>query len=108
MCIDSIYYINGNTNELEEIEFKSFNNPEKRTKAKYRQLKKFLDALTSDQTANLTKAINEIIEESNNQALATYQLPGGVCPKCGNKIEPTTMSADELLFIRLQLGNMRN
>lgn len=116
--IEDIYAINRETNSLEGVDFKTYPDPDKTIRAKYKYINKFVDSLSPDQIGVLGAAINEM--NSNFEQLVQYKIPGTICPECGTHIDeetivkstedsqnPIPMSAETLLFIRHQLGITR-
>lgn len=116
--IDDIYAINRETNSLEGVDFKTYPDPDKTIRARYKYIGKFVDSLSPDQVGVLGAAINEM--NSKYEQLVQYKIPATICPECGTHIdeetiiktteqlaEPLPMSAEVLLFIRHQLGITR-
>lgn len=100
--IDSIYFINHATRELELIDTKPDKNDQTKTTArKIRVFNDIIKTLTSDQFFELRSKIMALSEENDN---ITYRIPGATCPYCGTEIEANEMSPDNMLFTRHQLG----
>ena len=100
--IEDIYEIDARNGLLIPIKVKE--DPKNITKSVKRRIRakvQILRTLTPDQYNILTGTIANI---SRNAERITYCQPEYTCEKCGNKISETTMSAQELLFIRHQLA----
>lgn len=100
--IDAIYEIDREAGQLIPIEIKE--DPKNLTKSVKRRIRakvQLLRNLTSDQYNILT---TEIADVARNSDKITYCQPEYTCEKCGNKIEESVMSAQEMLFMRHQLA----
>lgn len=111
--IETIYAINMQDSSLEEIDFKSYPDPDKTIKARYKYVDKFVNSLKPDQVALLVAAITEM--NAKYETLVDYIIPETICPECGSHIDAQETAADNspisgelLLFMRHQLGAMRS
>lgn len=105
--IDGMYYINSDTNELQEIYVKKYpNDVVKSTKAKVITLSKIVKDLTSDQYNLIAMYANDTIKDKSDEI--SFVFPETHCPKCGAKIEEQTFSASQLLFLRHRLAALAN
>lgn len=105
--IDSVYYINTETQTLDPIKFMYYsNNVGKTEKAKIIVLSKVIKTLTPDELNLLTSLISKFAPGSDDPI--TYRTPEVVCPKCGKKIDEEQSSMVEMLFLRHQLAALAN
>lgn len=111
--IETIYAINMEDSSLEEIDFKSYPDPDKTIKARYKYMDKFVNSLKPDQVALLVAAITEM--NAKYETLVDYIIPETICPECGSHIDAQETTVDNspisgelLLFMRHQLGAMRS
>lgn len=113
--IDTIYAINRDDNSLEELDFKSYPDPDKTLKDRFKYLTKFVNILSPDQVSLLTAAISNL--NSKYEPLVEYKIPETICPECGTHIDEQTVLDDDndtpvsgeiLLFMRHRLGAMRS
>lgn len=111
--IETIYAINMEDSSLEEIDFKSYPDPDKTIKARYKYMDKFVNSLKPDQVALLVAAITEM--NAKYETLVDYIIPETICPECGSHIDSQETTVDNspisgelLLFMRHQLGAMRS
>lgn len=99
--IDAIYEIDRAKQELVPIEIKEdAKNIAKSVKRRIRAKVQLLRNLTSDQYNILTSEITKLASQSDD---IKYCQPEYTC-KCGNKINETIMTSQELLFMRHQLA----
>ena len=106
--IDSMYFINKDTMELELIDYKKYpDNLLKTVKSKIKSFSRILKQLNSDQFSNLNSIVNNYITKSDNDDVY-YVLPETTCPKCGKKINEQIQLAQNLLFTRHQLVSIAN
>lgn len=104
--MDSIYFIDRETNELRPIEYTEYpNNIIKTIKSKIVTFTKVLKTLNSDQFKEFNAYIDAIAEKHDE---ISYVLPSVTCVKCNKEIDETEMSADSLLFTRHQLADIAN
>ena len=104
--IDTIYYINRETNELVEIETSpEATNLEKTVKKKVVRYTKIIQSLTSDQFYELNAKIKDL---NDRNEYVEYVLPAAVCPHCGKSIEEEVKTPENLLFTRHQLAALAN
>ena len=104
--IEDIYQIDIENRQL--IPIRVNEDPQNITKSVKRRIRskvEILKGLTPDQYQILTTEINKL---SKNAERITYQQPAYTCKKCGNVIEATEMSAQEMLFIRHQLALIKS
>lgn len=100
--IENFYEIDVENRTLIPIETKEDpTNITKSVKRRIRSKVEMLKGLTPDQYQILT---GEIAKISMNAERITYCQPEHKCEKCGNVIEETEMSAQNMLFIRHQLA----
>lgn len=100
--IEDFYEIDVANQELVQIRVKE--DPDNITKSVKRRIRskvEILKTLTPDQYQILTA---EIAKLSMNAERISYCQPKYVCEKCGNPIEETEMTAQEMLFMRHQLA----
>lgn len=104
--IDTIYYINRSTNELQPLQVKEYaDNLLKTVKAKIITFTKIINNLTPDQFSYLNGIINSLNNDDNQ---IQYILPEVTCPKCGKAVPEIIQSAEQLLFTRHQLVSIAN
>ena len=104
--IDTMYYINRETNELVEIETNPEpNNLEKTVKRKVVRYTKLIQSLTSDQFYELNAKIKNLNDKNEYM---DYVLPAAVCPHCGKSIDEEVRTPENLLFTRHQLAALAN
>ena len=104
--IDSMYFINRETNELIEIETNpEINNLEKTVKRKVVRYTKVIRSLTSDQFYELNAKIKDLNDKNE---YIDYVLPAAKCPHCGKSIDEEIKSPESLLFTRHQLAALAN
>lgn len=104
--IDGLYYIDQDNMTLRPIDVKNFPNDKvKSEKAKIITLSKIVKELTSDQYNMLVSYANNTIKNNDD---ITFIMPEIHCPKCGRKIEETTYTASQLLFLRHRLTALVN
>lgn len=100
--IEEIYVIDTENQQLIPVRVKE--DPSDITKSVKRRIRskvEILKGLTPDQYQILTAEIAKI---SMNAERITYCQPAHTCEKCGNIINETEMTAQEMLFIRHQLA----
>lgn len=100
--IEDFYEIDVENQELIQIRVKE--DPDNITKSVKRRIRskvEVLKTLTPDQYQILTA---EIAKLSMNAERISYCQPKYTCEKCGNIIEETEMTAQEMLFMRHQLA----
>ena len=100
--IEDFYEIDVQNQELVRIKVKE--DPDNITKSVKRRIRskvEILKTLTPDQYQILTAEIAKI---SMNAERISYCQPKYTCEKCGNVIEETEMTAQEMLFMRHQLA----
>lgn len=103
--IDSIYYIDKESSNLVPIEYKvDKKNAIKTTVNKIRAYNSIYATFTADQQAELLRNIHEIENEYNIDY--KFIIPEATCPKCGEKVAETDITAQYLLFTRHQLGRL--
>lgn len=100
--IDEIYFIDRDNGQLIPVDIKQVaNNQVMSISNRIRIYHSIISKLSSDQYYELYKYIRDM--ESQVSGI-TYQFPETICPECGAKIPATTMTAEQLLFTRHQLG----
>ena len=105
-CVEQIFFIDRNANELKPIAVKEYkNDPKKTLKAKIITLAKIMKELTSDQY-QLVKIYVEKLTGVESEI--TFKIPAINCPKCGKEIEESEYSAAQMVFIRHHLASLVN
>lgn len=104
MCINSLYTVDTETMQLIPIQFRT-NNKDivKNYKLKILSMYKILNNIDSASFKRLESKVTSILTNADNGMGISYQIPGATCPKCGTKIEPMPIVAQQLVFIRHQL-----
>lgn len=100
--IDSVYVINKANSSLDPIDMRPDSNS--LTKTITRRIKiiySILRNLPSDNYYELRTIISNSFPNINS---VTYRIPECKCPKCGATIPETEITAQQLLFMRHQLG----
>lgn len=101
--IDTIFYINRDTMELEPIELTKYDkNLKKQIATKIKRYTKILKELTEDQLNSVSVYINEMATRKDVDLI--YIRPEIECPRCGHKIPEEETSARNLVFTRHQLA----
>ena len=96
--IDNIYYIDYEHQVLEPVDFM----PDKNNIAsRIKIIADILRSLPSDNYFELRKAVADAFP---SLAGVTYKIPAATCKKCGTQIPERVVGAQELLFMRHQLG----
>ena len=104
--VDSIYYINRETGQLQPIDLKIYpNNDQKTIKSRIVRYSQIIQTLNSDKL-NMLNACIKAINERHDDII--YVLPETECPKCKTHIDEQEQSAERLLFIRHQLMGIAN
>lgn len=104
--IDSIYYINKETHQLQPVRTNVYqNNMKKTVKSKIINYSKIISTLNSDQYSMILAYIQKITDAGNS---LTYQLPEVTCPHCGTVIPAADQDASNLVFTRHQLVALAN
>ena len=102
--IDCVYLIDQEKRELVPIGHKIYaDNPRKTTMSKIVMLNKALETLTIDQFGPIKAYVNALISKRSKIGFH-YIIPETNCPSCGSTIDEQTISAEELVFTRYQLG----
>lgn len=100
--IDNIYYINYEHQVLEPVDFMpDKNNIAKTIARRIKIIADILRSLPSDNYFELRKAVADAFP---SLAGVTYKIPAATCKKCGTQIPERVIGAQELLFMRHQLG----
>lgn len=100
--IDSVYVINRKYMTLDPVDLKPDNKDlAKSTARRIKILADILGTLSSDNYYDLRYHITTTFPAVNG---IHYRIPDAVCPKCGTKIEGIDVEAQQLLFMRHQLG----
>lgn len=100
--IDEILWIDEENQQLIPVDFKRFpNNKVKDIKSRIIEYSKIINQLPADQYNIIVAYINAI---NKIKGTVSYQIPETVCPKCGNIIPATPISAEGLVFMRHQLA----
>lgn len=101
--IDTIFYINRETMELEPIELTKYDkNLKKQIATKIKRYTKILRELTEDQLNSVSVYINEMATKKSVDLI--YIRPEMECPRCKHMIEEEEASARNLVFTRHQLA----
>lgn len=104
--IEDIYVIDVDKKELVPIKVKEDpTNITKSVKRRIRSKVEILKGLTPDQYQILT---TEIAKLSQNAERISYCQPEYKCEKCGNVVEETEMTAQQMLFTRHQLALIKS
>ena len=102
--IDSLYIIDGTS--LIPVGYKIYaDNVNKSIRSKIATYAKVLSTLTVDEFTPVRSYIAEIMNRGND---ISYIYPSVTCPKCGKPTREIPASAEELVFIRYQLGALAN
>ena len=102
--IDSLYIIDGTS--LIPVGYKIYvDNVNKSIRSKIATYAKVLSTLTVDEFTPVRSYIAEIMNRGND---ISYIYPSVTCPKCGKATREIPASAEELVFIRYQLGALAN
>ena len=100
--IDNIYYIDYENQVLEPVDFMpDKNNIAKTIARRIKIIADILRSLPSDNYFELRKAVADTFP---SLAGVTYKIPAATCKKCGTQIPERVVGAQELLFMRHQLG----
>ena len=100
--IDSVYVIDRESQSLKPVDFGyDAKDPTKSTARKISILANIIQSLSSDSYFELRSRISELFATNSDIG---YQIPSAVCPKCGKEIEAMPITAQNLLFMRHQLG----
>lgn len=100
--IDNIYYIDYEHQVLEPVDFMpDKNNIAKTIARRIKIIADILRSLPSDNYFELRKAVADAFP---SLAGVTYKIPAATCKKCGTQIPERVVGAQELLFMRHQLG----
>lgn len=100
--IDSIYYINKSTMELQPVRTNIYpNNMKKTVKSRIINFSKIISTLDSDQYNTIIAYMQKINESGES---LTYQLPEVTCPSCKTVIPAVQQEAQSLVFTRHQLA----
>ena len=100
--IDNIYYIDYEHQVLEPVDFMpDKNNIAKTIARRIKIIADILRSLPSDNYFELRKAVADAFP---SLAGVTYKIPAATCKKCGTQIPERVIGAQELLFMRHQLG----
>ena len=100
--IDNIYYIDYEHQVLEPVDFMPDNNNIAKTIA--RRIKIIADILRSLPSDNYFELRKAVADAFPSLAGVTYKIPAATCKKCGTQIPERVIGAQELLFMRHQLG----
>ena len=104
--IDSIYLIDENAGTLTPVGYKVYSdNVTKSIKSKIKKFADVLSTLSIDEFGPIKAYISGINERKIDM---DYVYPSVTCPKCGKETKEQISSAEELVFIRYQLGALVN
>lgn len=102
--IDKIYFINTESQQLQEINYKiDPNNTVKTIKARIITYAKILSQLSPDQYYIILSYINSINTRRDD---VTYIRPEATCSNCNEIIPERETTAEELVFTRAQLATL--
>ena len=102
--IDSLYIIDGTS--LIPVGYKIYaDNVNKTIRSKIATFARVLNTLTVDEFTPVRSYIAEIMNRNN---MMSYIYPSVNCPKCGKPTREIAATAEELVFIRYQLGALVN
>ena len=100
--IDSVYMIDEETQSLNLIDMKyDEKDIAKSTARRIKIIADILKTLSSDSYYELRYNITNTFPNINS---IHYRIPGTKCPKCGREIDAIPLEAQQLLFMRHQLG----
>lgn len=100
--IDNIYWINKEKMTLDPVDLMP--DPKNIAKTIARRIKIISDMLRKLPSDNYYELRKCIAEAYPSLANVTYQIPETTCKKCGAKIDALPIEAQQLLFMRHQLG----
>ena len=100
--IDSVFIINRKFMTLDPIDLKP--DPKNIAKSNARRIKILADVLRTLPSDNYYDLRYQITTSFPAVTGIRYRIPDAVCPKCGTKIEGINIEAQQLLFMRHQLG----
>jgi len=100
--IDSIYTIDMQTSSLIPIDLKPDKNDVAKSSA--RRIKILADVLRKLPSDNYYQLRADIANAFPNISSVSYKIPECTCPKCNTSIGETAIGAQQLLFMRHQLG----
>lgn len=104
--IDSLYIINAETKELIPIGYKIYpDNPTKTIKSKINVFYNAMKSLTVDEFTPIRSFVRNI---TNRKFDFGYRYPAVKCPHCGTMTKEIDSTAEQLLFVRYQLGALAN
>lgn len=104
--IDAIYNIDEASHQLIPYGYKIYpDNVNKTIRSKINAFSKILSTLSIDEFSPIRAYINAIRTRVPG---ISYVLPSVTCPKCGKETPETRTTAEELVFIRYQLGALVN
>lgn len=104
--IDNIYYIDQANQSLIPIAYKKYtNNASKTCKSKVRKYHDIFNTMSIDEFGIIKSYVSAIADRN---AMISYVDPATTCPKCGTESPETPASAEEMVFIRYQLGALVN
>jgi hypothetical protein len=102
--IDALYRIDLQNQTLEPIGYKGYaDNATKTIKSKIQKYDSVLKSLSIDEFGPIRAYIRAIRERKSD---FSYIFPSVTCPKCGTATTETSVSAEEMVFTRYQLGNL--
>lgn len=105
-CVDHIYILDEADQTIKPIGWKTFPGDIVKTyKSKIATYSKIIKEFSSYDYQMLVALVNTILEESaeSEKNKITFEIPKGICPKCGAEIPASEWSTVEAVFIRQRL-----
>lgn len=104
--IDALYIIDQSNHQIIPIGYKIYpDNATKTIKSKIATYAKALKSLSVDEFGPIRSYINTITRSNSG---ISYRYPSVECPKCHTAVPEQIATAEELVFIRYQLGALVN
>lgn len=99
--IDTMYYIDSETQDIVPIDYKIYPNDVSKTfKSKIASYSRLISTLEASEFNSVIAYINQISDTENT---ISYRIPETKCEKCGSVIEEVATSGKNLVFTQQQL-----